>query len=626
MSWMALAFAGLVAAQSSSAVEPPVSPERYEEASARAIAHYRESAYARVQEACAQVPPDASDLAYRFACLSSSEHDPAPTIPRLLELHVEALAADEVNLAALSLSLAAWRQSATGDIRGAFETYERALTLAGHASPEVLNDITLNTSTLYVMHGDAEYVARGVELQQLAIQRFREMKQANPAGAANYDFGIALTQYNAGVAHALHLADYARALEWFARVDPGQDELRRSTLVFSALAAAELGRTGQARRWLAASFEAPVAQGLDTSYLDCYQQLVRMKLEGAGDIAPCRGLGPQTQLEVSLDLYKRMAGMQDEAWRRLGLEGLHRLFVDTLEPQLKQSAMHAASRTELSRLQVEARLQEELVRKERALQQAEQARLVNQRLLAGALVAILLLVVLVVALRLRHNRKLARHFRDMSLHDGLTGLHNRRYFEHNVVRELSQARRAQRDGSPRTVAICLLDVDHFKRINDTHGHDVGDAVLVELAARLRAATRSSDMLVRWGGEEFLLMTWVKRPDEVHTVLERGRGVVAGQPFVVAGLSLDITCTIGAMVYPQLDESAADVEWQRLVQLADAALYMGKHEGRNRWISIDGVLDPAVLDDAGAGLAELEARGRVAIARSADAPAGNAGAR
>src|SRR5690606_22147458 len=161
-----------------------------------------------------------------------------------------------------------------------------------------------------------------------------------------------------------------------------------------------------------------------------------------------------------------MAGMQDEAWRRLGLEGLHHLFVDTLEPQLKQSAMHAASRTELSRLQVEARLQEELVRKERALQQAEQARLVNQRLLAGALVAILLLVVLVVALRLRHNRKLARHFRDMSLHDGLTGLHNRRYFEHNVVRELSQARRAQRDGSPRTVAICLLDVDHFKRIND----------------------------------------------------------------------------------------------------------------------------------------------------------------
>lgn len=619
MSSMALALAGLLAAQSSSAaVEPPVPSERYEETSARAIAHFLDNAYAPVREACVQVPPVDTDLDYRFACLSSNESDPGPTIPHLLDLHVEALAADEVNLAALSLSLAAWRQSATGDIRGAFETSERALTLAGHASPEVLNDVTLNTSALYVMHGDPEYVARGVELQQLTIQRFRDMKEARPGSAAGADFGIALSQYNAGVAHALHLDDYARALEWFRQVDPGNLELRRSTLVFSALSAAELGRNGQARQLLAQSLEAPVARGLDTEYLACYQQLLRMKLDGEGELQPCRDLGAQTQLEVSLDLYKRMAAMQAPEWRLLGLEGLHGLFVETLEPQLKHSAMHAASRAELSRLQVETRLQEQLLQKERALKQAEQARALDQRLLAGALVAILLLVLLVIGLRLRHNRKLAQHFLAMSIQDGLTGLHNRRYFEHNIEREMSQARRAQREGSPRTIAICLLDIDHFKRINDTHGHDVGDAVLVELARRLRAATRSSDILVRWGGEEFLLLTWVKRPDEVHTVLERGRRVVAERPFLVGGLSLDVTCTIGAMVHPQLDDDAADVEWQRLVQLADAALYMGKHEGRNGWVSIDGVQDAAVLDeDIGLGLAELEARGRVSLGRGTD---------
>src|SRR5690606_18979719 len=99
------------------------------------------------------------------------------------------------------------------------------------------------------------------------------------------------------------------------------------------------------------------------------------------------------------------------------------------------------------------------------------------------------------------------------------------------------------------------------------------------------------------------------------------------PFPVAGgRSLDITCTIGAMVYPQLDEGDPDVDWQRLVQLADAALYLGKHEGRNRWVSIDGVLDAQVLTEAGTGLAELEAQGRVALGRGTGAPAAGAEAR
>ena len=619
LSWAALAFAGLVALQAAPAVVPPPAVEGHEAIRERTMAHFADSAYAAAQAGCAAAPPVADDIEYRFACLASREQDPAPTIPALFDLHVDALSADNIDVAALSLSLAAWRQSAGGDIRSAFLTYERAMHLASEASQEVFADVTLNTATMYVMHGDPEYVKRGVELQQLAIRRFEEMTAANPANARGHDFGIALSQHNVGVAYALHLGDYGRALEWFARVDPENLEFLRSKLVFSALSAAELGRTQDARRWLAESLAAPQAQGGDTSYLACYQQLVRQKLEGATDPGPCAELGEQTPLEVNLDLHKRMADLSQPEWRLLGLEGLHRLFVDTLEPQLKQSSMHAASRTELSRLQMETKLQEQLVEKERALARAEQERLVGVRLLAGALVAILLLVILLVVLRLRHNRKLARHFRAMSVHDALTGLHNRRYFEHNIDREMSQARRARRSGAARTMALCLLDVDHFKRINDTHGHDVGDAVLVELARRLDAATRDSDIVVRWGGEEFLLLACLDGPGEMQILLERGRRLVADEPFVLpGGRSLDLTCTIGAAIYPSAGDEGSEVHWQRLVQLADAALYMGKSEGRNRWICIDDVHDAGVLEgDATLALAELERHGRVSITRSTE---------
>ncbi|TWI08218.1 diguanylate cyclase (GGDEF)-like protein [Lysobacter ruishenii] len=576
------------------AADSPV--RRYQLVSERAFEHYANGANAEVVVACREVAPQAFHLEYRFVCAAADERDPAGSIQGMLDVHADAMAAGKVNLAVQVLSTAAWVQSAAGDVAGAFRSYEQALSLAEHASPETLNDVTLNTATLYVMHGDREYVQKGVALQVETIARFRKLKAERPDAAAYFDDVIALTQYNAGVAHALHLQDYARALHWFGRLDPRNRELRKSALVFSALSATELGRTSQARAWLAASRAAPASSEMDTAYLACYQELIKAKLNGTAQLAPCRDLAENTPLEVSLDIFKRMADLPQPAWRQAGMERLHGLFVAKLEPQLKQSSMRAASRAELSRLQLESKLNGQLLEKEQALKRAEQDKLRGQRLLTAAVVAILLLVLLVIALRLRHDRRLARQFLSMSVHDGLTGLHNRRHFEHHVEREINLVKRAQQEGTGQSIALCLFDIDHFKRINDSHGHDAGDAVLKQFAQRIKAVTRDSDLLVRWGGEEFLLLARLAHAGESHHIAERIRTVVATQPFTLPDQRvLDVTCTVGAVVYPRAVGGESDVPWQRLVQLADAALYLGKRKGRNCWVCIDNVVDTAALD-------------------------------
>ncbi|WP_171033546.1 GGDEF domain-containing protein [Thermomonas fusca] len=570
---------------------------RYQLVSERAIQHYQAGNNALARADCRLSKPAAFDFQYRLVCATISDAGGRRQTKDLLGIHADAIKAGDIDIATQALSSAAWAQSETGDIAAAFQSYERALKLAEKARPETLIDVTLNTATLYVVHGDRAYINKGIALQEDAIARFRAMKRQYAEDAGYFDSVIAMTQFNAGVAHALHLHDYARALHWFGQVAPGQKNLRQGVLVFSALSAVELGRTAQARQWLRESRETPPSTETDTAYLGCYQQLVQLKLEGQAALAACRDFSPETPLEVRLDLYKRLAVMAPPDWRLAGLEGLHRLFVRTLEPQLKQSAIRAASHTELRRLELESKLVAQLLEKEQALKRAEQEKLATQRLLAAATVAILLLVLLVIVLRLLHNRKLARQFRSMSLEDGLTGLRNRRYFEHNVGREIGLVKRAGQEGDAHSIAFCLFDIDHFKRINDQHGHEAGDRVLVEFARRIKDAIRDTDMLVRWGGEEFLLVARVAHAGEPCRIGERIRAAVSSDPFVIpGGASLDVTCTSGIVPYPRMESGKpAEITWQQLVQLADAALYLGKRKSRDCWVCIDRIPDIGALD-------------------------------
>jgi diguanylate cyclase (GGDEF)-like protein len=158
----------------------------------------------------------------------------------------------------------------------------------------------------------------------------------------------------------------------------------------------------------------------------------------------------------------------------------------------------------------------------------------------------------------------------MSRTDALTGLHNRRHLEERLGEFVSLARRHGEE-----LAAAMIDLDHFKRINDTAGHPAGDAVLRVTAERLRGILRAEDVLGRWGGEEFLAL--LPRTDAAGAQLaaERMRQAVGGQPIQLPeGGEIRVTASIG--VATGVDEGAAG-----LVQRADGALYEAKAAGRDR---------------------------------------------
>jgi diguanylate cyclase len=154
--------------------------------------------------------------------------------------------------------------------------------------------------------------------------------------------------------------------------------------------------------------------------------------------------------------------------------------------------------------------------------------------------------------------------------DGLTGLANRRQFLRSLGHE---SERARREG--RQLSVAIVDVDHFKRINDLHGHDIGDQALVHLASHLRALVRPYDVLARIGGEEFALLLPDTHLREAVAVTERFRGTLAGSALLIDGRPSTLTVSVGVA---QLGRHESVDDWLRR---ADQALYSAKHEGRNR---------------------------------------------
>ena len=205
--------------------------------------------------------------------------------------------------------------------------------------------------------------------------------------------------------------------------------------------------------------------------------------------------------------------------------------------------------------------------------------------------AVLLLAAVLVALMYRRVRRLRRRLednharlREQSHRDPLTGLHNRRGL-HDAV--------AARGGVQRFEgALMLLDIDHFKRINDGYGHAAGDAVLVEVARRLNAAVRDDDLVVRWGGEEFIIcMTGRQGADQeqaqalASTLARRVLEAIGGTPVALPGGGLlRVTVSVGYACFP-LPPAQLPLALERAINLVDMALYTAKNQGRNRAIGI-----------------------------------------
>jgi diguanylate cyclase (GGDEF)-like protein len=151
--------------------------------------------------------------------------------------------------------------------------------------------------------------------------------------------------------------------------------------------------------------------------------------------------------------------------------------------------------------------------------------------------------------------------------DRLTGIWNRLHFDEAAVTEIE---RAARYGEP--LSLVLFDIDHFKAINDTRGHLVGDQVLVELTQRVRQHLRTGDLLARWGGEEFVVLLSHTRGEDAAKLAEKLRGLIAGEPFPEVGR---VTSSFGVAEFRPHETSDL---WLTRV---DDALYAAKAGGRNR---------------------------------------------
>ena len=192
-----------------------------------------------------------------------------------------------------------------------------------------------------------------------------------------------------------------------------------------------------------------------------------------------------------------------------------------------------------------------------------------------------------VALR---NAALLSEVEHLATRDGLTGLANRRLFEETLEREVARSHRRR---AP--LALVVLDVDHFKDVNDTVGHQAGDAVLREVAQAMVGNTKASDLPARYGGDEFVvLLPDCTRADALR-VAERLRAAVAAE---VSAVPVTVSAGVGAM-----PDNAGNGE--RLVAAADAALYAAKREGRDRSVGSNRTAEPGEVPEHPA----LRRRGR-----------------
>lgn len=193
----------------------------------------------------------------------------------------------------------------------------------------------------------------------------------------------------------------------------------------------------------------------------------------------------------------------------------------------------------------------------------------------------------------------------ISLTDELTGLWNRRCLNTTIQKDIAQVFRhyrnihegvEKRNTDNTDIVFIMVDLDHFKKVNDTYGHGAGDQVLIQMGRLLTKSTRGMDTTIRWGGEEFLVVSRNTRRDSYTTLVERIRNAVETHQFDIGKESpIHLTCSIGAAIFPFLTNNQKALSWEKVIDLADACLYAAKRSGRNAWVGIIST-DFAVSDD------------------------------
>ena len=299
--------------------------------------------------------------------------------------------------------------------------------------------------------------------------------------------------------------------------------------------------------------------------------------------------------DVALTVYEKAGSVSLAAWRK--------------EKQLSYEALQRAWAYQKKQAELTA-LHHESVLKAAELQTVKRIRTLWVALSATALVGALLVALLYRRVKKANGSLKVKNeqlFRQ-STRDSLTGLFNRHYFYEHVVPQYHA--NPGRDGKPGGVFL-LMDVDHFKSINDRFGHSAGDVVLKNVAARLAASLRGEDVLIRWGGEEFLAYLPGVTLDEARQLCARLLAAVSGTTIDADGQQLTVTVSIGFCPRPA-GPAENGPDWEKLVHLADLCLYLAKTAGRNQAFGVAdaNALTPAAIAAADADLGQASADGIV----------------
>lgn len=338
-----------------------------------------------------------------------------------------------------------------------------------------------------------------------------------------------------------------------------------------------------------------------------FNSAITLAEQGLQETLGTRFLQRQSQLQWTLASAYAQLGNYAEGYRFLKRYALTKRALNLQKRNnklLKLEAQYAIAQQQqaVSELERDNAIQAKQILAHQ--QQLENAQLTQQRwLLVGALVLTLVLVFYwrwqnrrytklleqQVAQRTEELAERNQRLQTLSFTDSLTGLSNRHHF-FSVIDGTVEAldrrwqQQAPRDGDDLVFAI--IDIDHFKTINDSYGHAAGDIVLQDFADILKQCTRESDLLVRWGGEEFLLLMHTTEREHITTIIERIRQQVESYPFMVNDQPINCSCSIGFAAYPFNSQHPQQLSWEQVLEVADAGLYLAKVLQRNAWVGIE----------------------------------------
>lgn len=506
-----------------------------------------------------------------------------------------------------ALRLLLREQTGQGVIVEAEATARRALALARAGEDRYLTTLSLGALALVLQAQDhvdaaraelrlAETEAQGHLTAAARVRNFQAVLERRVG-----DLGAARSALEA----ALVLAEQADAPH-FAAVTRSNlvDAYMHLGLLKEALAAGHKALP-VLQRFRDKAFERTLHHNLAVAHIKLHQfDAARQELAKVGEIGvdPSELVPRARQLRELGDTWAE-AGQYKEALaafhqeRGLTAQSNERNRASALE-ELRRKYDSAAKQRDLELLARDGQLKDQQLENQRLAQQVGVA-VGLLLLLSIALIGVTLLRMRRAQARLTANQSLLRA---QSERDPLTDLSNRRHFLAVMDQRTREAPADAFHG-----ALMMIDIDHFKNVNDRHGHAAGDAVIVEVGRRIRAAVRDTDLVVRWGGEEFLVFAAEMQAHDLGQMADRILRSVGGEDVETPEGPLRVTASVGFGSFPLGSASgggapALRLHWEQAVNWADMVLYKAKAEGRNRAVGITAVEAPdadtlaAILQD------------------------------